>query len=176
MVKICALPGCGKPVERPNQTYCSRQHRQLAYTHEKRRHQHAGEAESPSEVVEDQTMPGNAPASLKLAAMAKEIATGRLSDLNVHDIKPLPEPVYADTLRHGRVKLNFVAVMQEINGLAYRVTLGGIVLIPSSTNPELHACRVLDRLGHKGAIGFRRPHRDQIDSVVLDIAAMAATT
>lgn len=109
-----------------------------------------------------------------LAPRGKETADGRVSDLTAEDIKPLSEPIYTETMRNGRVKLDFVAVMEEIGkrGL-YRVTMDGKVIVPSSTNPELHTCRVLNRLGFGGIIGFRRPWRAQIDSIVLDIATMA---
>lgn len=135
------------------------------------------EEQTPPEALEDQSGSENAPATSK-SATAREIASGAVSDLTANDIQPLAEPVtVVNTMRNGQVQLTFIAIMEEIDksGL-YRIAMDGKVLVPSSPSPELHACRVLHRLGYGGAIGFCRPKSEQVDIIILDIEAMVAAT
>lgn len=159
--RICALPGCTEPVERSNQEYCSGAHKQLGY-----RHRRAS--------AEGQGAP--------MVGEAEKTVTTAIPDteeqLSSADLPPLSEPIFVKVRGESR-KLDYIGVLHGgvigRRGQRYAVTIGGVMIVEASTNPEFDACRVLNGLGIGGRIGFQH-EGDPMIGIVTMIEAGAKLT
>jgi hypothetical protein len=108
-VRICALPGCDNPVKRPNQDYCCKQHRQLAYVHEKRRQnpsQNLSPVLSPTKSVD------SAPDEAREAVESKITATARP---HLSSAKPCTRNGYPNGLLEAKDE-NGLLIFFDTNG------------------------------------------------------------